>query len=57
MSSCTGTTGINWDNFQQTERVVIVPRLDFWVHSSLSSKAPSDHKTMSSMLNNSVDVC
>lgn len=57
MNSCTGTTSINRDILQQIERVVTVPRLDFWVHSSFSSKAPSDQEKMSSMLHNSMDVC
>lgn len=34
--------GINWGNPEQTERVVTVPRLDFWVHSSLPSMAATD---------------
>lgn len=32
-----GTTGINCDNPEQSERVVIAPMLDFWVYSSLPS--------------------
>lgn len=35
-------TGTRWDNPEQTERAVTVPRLGFWNHSSLPPVAPSD---------------
>lgn len=39
---CVRITGISWASSEQTDRVVTVPRLDFWVHSSLPSEAPTD---------------